>query len=259
MSKDLSHKITDNAKTSAVHGESYDEFWRRVGNFDPDSGYAKVRKEFIDYVVKKYIQPKQSLQILDLGCGTGWLTAFLARYGEATGVDFAPDTIRSAKEIYGSQASYFLADPNLPTLGLPEDKVFDLVVATEVIEHVEDQKAFISQVSEFLKPDGWFLLTTPNKQFWEHYHKNERFRIYGQPIENWLTLEEGRHLLKENDFEVVWREGWPDSGAYTMLNSLADNRYSRYASKMLGIYHLYAHLILPFCMFQMILARKKPL
>jgi 2-polyprenyl-3-methyl-5-hydroxy-6-metoxy-1,4-benzoquinol methylase len=256
MSDDLSKKITGNAKVSASHGESYDEYWRRVGSVDPDMGYAKVRKEFIEYVMKKYLQPEQDLRILDLGCGTGWLTAFLARYGKATGVDFAPDTITRAQEVYGSLANYVLADPDSPKLGLPNDTMFDFVVASEVIEHVEDQKSFLSQVSAFLIPNGWFLLTTPNKRYWKHYQKNERFQIWGQPIENWLTPDEGVRLLKEDNFQVIWREGWPDSGGYTALNKLADNRYCRRLSKVLGVYHFYARLILPFCMFQMILARK---
>jgi Methylase involved in ubiquinone/menaquinone biosynthesis len=45
--------------------------------------------------------------------------------------------------------------------GLP-DEHFDLVVAVEVLEHVEEDDLFVSEVARVLKPGGFFLMTTPN-------------------------------------------------------------------------------------------------
>lgn len=258
MDEDWSEKIVANAQKSAAHGESYDEMWRKVGKIDALAGYAKIRTDFIDYVMRKYIQPQAKLRILDLGCGAGWLTAYLARYGEATGVDFAAEAIAAAQETYGTQAHYVVADAASPTLGLSDDSKFDLIVSSEVVEHVEDHQAYVHQAAAFLKPGGWLVLTTPNRRFWDDYQKDtERFQEWGQPIENWLTLDECRALLENAGFEILWREGWPDVVGYTFLNRLADNPYLRKATRVVGVYHEYARLILPFCLFQMNLAQKK--
>jgi 2-polyprenyl-3-methyl-5-hydroxy-6-metoxy-1,4-benzoquinol methylase len=45
------------------------------------------------------------------------------------------------------------------------DSAFDVVVAVEVLEHVEDDAAFVRQVCRVLKPSGVFLMTTPNGDF----------------------------------------------------------------------------------------------
>lgn len=64
--------------------------------------------------------------------------------------------------------------------GLP-DESFDLAVSVEVIEHVEADERFVSEISRVLKPGGIFLLTTPNGDWVEnknpdhkrHYHKDQ--------------------------------------------------------------------------------------
>jgi SAM-dependent methyltransferase len=48
--------------------------------------------------------------------------------------------------------------------GLP-DKSFDLVVSVEVLEHVEADELFVSEVCRVLKPGGRFIMTTPNGDF----------------------------------------------------------------------------------------------
>jgi len=45
-----------------------------------------------------------------------------------------------------------------------ETETFDIVVSVEVIEHVPDDSAFVSQIHRILKSNGWFILTTPNGQ-----------------------------------------------------------------------------------------------
>lgn len=64
--------------------------------------------------------------------------------------------------------------------GLP-DASFEMVVSVEVIEHVEADERFVSEISRVLKPGGIFLLTTPNGDWVEnknpdhkrHYHKEQ--------------------------------------------------------------------------------------
>jgi len=62
---------------------------------------------------------------------------------------------------------------------------FDVVVAVEVLEHVEEDDLFVQNVYRVLKPGGWFLMTTPNCDFVEnrnpdhkrHYRRAELFGL----------------------------------------------------------------------------------
>lgn len=62
-----------------------------------------------------------------------------------------------------------------------EPESFDLVIAVEVLEHVKDDAAFIDGVSKVLRPNGMFIMTTPNGDFlpepyqghWRHYRAGQ--------------------------------------------------------------------------------------
>lgn len=101
---------------------------------------------------------RPSPRILDLGCGTGWLPAILGQFGPTTGVDLSPLAIEQAKK--RSPELEFLAG-NLFDVPLPHG-AFDIVVTSQVIEHVEDQPRFVDLLADLLRPDGHLLLVTDN-------------------------------------------------------------------------------------------------
>ncbi len=99
-------------------------------------------------------------RVLDLGCGTGTFTAVLAQAGAtAVGVEVADAALRRARRAHPE-----LDFRNAPIDGpLPfEDNTFDLVWASEVIEHVADTARWLSEVRRVLAPRGRLLITTPN-------------------------------------------------------------------------------------------------
>jgi 2-polyprenyl-3-methyl-5-hydroxy-6-metoxy-1,4-benzoquinol methylase len=133
--------------------------------------------------------------ILDLGCGTGWLTEMLARVGPTTGVDFAEDIIATAQARFPHIT--FLAG-DIFRLPLPIDH-FDVVVSQEVIAHVHDQSAYIDCAANVLKADGYLILTTPNK------FVMDRSAWPLQPpehLEQWLTMRRLKSLLRRR-FRVL--------------------------------------------------------
>jgi len=128
-------------------------------------------------------------RILDLGCGTGWLSAMLANLGSTTGVDLAEGVIATAKARYPNVT--FLAGDILQ-MSLPANH-FDIVVSQEVIAHVSDQDAYLDRAFRALKTGGYFLVTTPNKFI------IERVDFPPQPpahIERWLTMRQLKRLLR---------------------------------------------------------------
>ena len=104
-------------------------------------------------------------RVLDAGCGAGYGSAELAHTAmSVVGID------RAAEAIEYARANYRL--PNLSfeeasVTSLPHgDGAFDLVVAFEVIEHLENWKAFLLEARRVLSPTGQFMVSTPNKLYY---------------------------------------------------------------------------------------------
>ena len=100
-------------------------------------------------------------RLLDVGCGAGLAAEAFARAGATvTGVDAAQAAIAAGRAHAvsgGLQIDY--------RVGGPEDVVgdFDVVVAFEVIEHVDDHAAFLAALVARLRPDGKLFLSTLNR------------------------------------------------------------------------------------------------
>ena len=102
--------------------------------------------------------------VLDVGCGTGYGTRYLARFAtEIIGVDYDAKTINACNSHPTASAGFICA--NAASLDFP-DNYFDLITSFEVIEHLNDReiRAFLSQSRRCLKPDGRLVLSTPNKK-----------------------------------------------------------------------------------------------
>jgi len=104
-------------------------------------------------------------RVLDAGCGAGYGSAALAEAAESvTGVDIAPEAIDFARAHYQAANLSFEAASitELPFV----DASFDLVVAFEVIEHLEDWHGFLTQACRVLAPAGQLIVSTPNKLYY---------------------------------------------------------------------------------------------
>src|SRR5690606_3741470 len=136
--------------------------------------------KILAYFVKVKKETKQP-KILDLGCGDGRLTALLGEFGEAHGKELSKKAVEHANKIYPS-ATFFQG--NALDFEVSQN-TYDVVVSQEVLEHVEDQKAYIEVCHRALKSGGYLILTTPNKWVFDHMSNGDSWS--NQPIENIIT------------------------------------------------------------------------
>ncbi len=95
--------------------------------------------------------------VLELGCGTGGNFPMLARRGEL----YAMDADESALRFAASRRLAKLARGSLPQEFPFAARRFDLVVMTDVLEHLDDERGSLCAVRSSLKPRGWLLMTVP--------------------------------------------------------------------------------------------------
>lgn len=102
---------------------------------------------------------RTDLKLIDVGCGTGWLTARLRPYGDVVGTDLADEVVSRAAMRYPDvqfRAGDFMTLDFVPAS-------FDVAVSCEVLSHVVDQPAFLARVAKLLKPGGRLMIATQNR------------------------------------------------------------------------------------------------
>jgi SAM-dependent methyltransferase len=115
--------------------------------------------------------------ILEPGCGTGGNFPMLARRGKL----YAMDADESALRFAASRGLAELAQGWLPGNIPFGDTYFDLVVMTDVLEHLDDELGSLHALHSRLQPGGWLLLTVPALQWlWSDHdathHHRRRYR-----------------------------------------------------------------------------------
>jgi ubiquinone/menaquinone biosynthesis C-methylase UbiE len=104
-------------------------------------------------------------RVLDAGCGAGYGSAELAQSAlQVTALDIAPDAVKYAGATYPIPNLHFLVSSCVATPLRPNS--FELVVAFEVIEHVEDYRAFLNECARVVTPQGLFIVSSPNKSYY---------------------------------------------------------------------------------------------
>lgn len=111
-------------------------------------------------VILDLLESDKFAKVLDCGCGEGNFTLELGkRIGAANlyGIEIA-DEFRGLPEERG--VTVYIADLNgaLPI----DDESFDVVVASQVIEHIYRTDGFVREIHRVLKPGGYAVMSTPN-------------------------------------------------------------------------------------------------
>jgi methionine biosynthesis protein MetW len=105
-------------------------------------------------------------KILDLGCGDGTFTEkIMSKIGikEAFAIEIIEDDIKKATS-RGIKVFKENLNERLPF----DNGTFDVIIASHVIEHLNDTDIFLKEVYRNLKDDGYLIIATPNLAAWLH-------------------------------------------------------------------------------------------
>lgn len=119
-------------------------------------------------------------RILEIGCGTGFVLAGLARrFPDAMlcGAELHPSGLRLARQRLGGRAAFAQMDAR----DIPAEAAFDLIGAFDVIEHIEEDEVALAAMRRALAPGGVLVLAVPQHPFlWsaadEAAHHARRYR-----------------------------------------------------------------------------------
>lgn len=152
-----------------------DQWWDMRGPMATLHAFTPIRIDYILANVERFwprkarpfasaSHPLTGLRILDIGCGGGLLAEPIAQLGaNVTGIDVTEAAIMAATR-HAKQAGLDI-DYRCCTAEemAGNDATFDVIYASEVIEHVADRSLFVKSIARMLDPKGVVIVTTINR------------------------------------------------------------------------------------------------
>jgi len=148
------------------------EWWNLKGPFSSlhqltDARIKFILRNAIRISRDDHVLPLKSLTCLDVGCGGGILAERLSRLGgKVTGIDASQDAINVAQNhAKKSRLNITYKCTSISNYLIQKHKKFDLIIASEIIEHVNNRMLFLSELSKLGKLGSLIVITTLNKTF----------------------------------------------------------------------------------------------
>ncbi|HEX7480691.1 MAG TPA: bifunctional 2-polyprenyl-6-hydroxyphenol methylase/3-demethylubiquinol 3-O-methyltransferase UbiG [Polyangiales bacterium] len=170
----------------------------------------------------------QPCSVLDIGCGGGFLSNYLAGLGHrVTGLDAETDGLAvAARYDVTETVQYDLGDAR--ALPYPSGS-FDVVCAMDFLEHVENPDRVVAEIARVLKPSGLFFFHTFNRNWlaWLVVIKGVEWFVKNTPVDMhvlhlFLKPDEVRAMCNEHGLQILRMLGSrPELGAalWTMLRT----------------------------------------
>lgn len=171
-----------------------------------DPAFAARARLILDEIVRR--RPRT---IVDAGCGRGFYLRMLSHLSfpeEVLGYDMVTDHLHAAGKLVAHDRRISVARADVCALPIGDESV-DLVICSEVLEHLNDPAAAVNELWRVLKPHGCALFTVPSRSF----------PFLWDPI-NWLLMRSfGVHVPKE----IHWAAGiWADHERLYSATELVD-------------------------------------
>lgn len=197
--------IYDSIYLNGKNVPGYDRYWNYaslvLSSKKPLTKLAEAEDTYwsVKTVLSKKVTDKKQAKILEIGSGLGYLTYSLFCEGyDVLGIDISNAAVQQAEKTFGNH--YLCAD--LFDFVQNNESTYDVVVMTEVIEHVEQPLSFMSAIKRLLTNDGVALITTPNKSF---YPDDIVWGTELPPVHCWWFSETSvRYMAKQLEMTVTF-------------------------------------------------------
>lgn len=188
----------------------FEKFFTEKQYFHPNPFIRYTENKRVRLTIK-FLNPQSKDKILSVGCGEGYL---LNKINEGTlwGIDLSEKAIKRAKEkLKNKNITLMVAD----ALEMPfEEKFFDKIECSEVIEHVIDPLRLIKEVIRVSKDEAIIVFTIPNESlidkvkrfltslglfsfFLKGIPKKQEWHLHKLNYEKFLSLIDNYLLIKE--------------------------------------------------------------
>jgi 2-polyprenyl-6-hydroxyphenyl methylase/3-demethylubiquinone-9 3-methyltransferase len=151
-----------------VNNEIYDTLGARWYEADDDPvallrAESRLRNPWVARSLEDSFGPRRC-KVLDVGCGAGFLSNYLAGLGHfVTGIDAASDSLDVACRYDATGTARYVVGDAM-SLPYPEGS-FDVVCAMDFLEHVDEPERVIAEASRVLSPAGLFFFHTFNRNW----------------------------------------------------------------------------------------------
>lgn len=158
------------------------------------------REIFLNPALFRLIDGLESKNVLDAGCGEGYLSRMLANSGAAvTGVDYSERMIQLARDKTSEELKISFLHGNCEDLSFLEDKSFDLIVSNMVIQDLSNYESAISEMYRLLVDGGTFIFSILHPCF-------------VTPGSGWVKSDTGEKLYWKVDnyfYEGAYEQAFP--------------------------------------------------
>lgn len=140
------------------------EFMPELERYDPALGGRIKYEHYHRYAFASELVG--GLNVLDIASGEGYGSAMLATAAaQVSGVDIDAQAVSAANVRYGlpDRLSFHVGQAQRIPFA---DATFDAVTSFETIEHIDDPQALVREIKRVLKPDGFAIISTPNKSIY---------------------------------------------------------------------------------------------
>ncbi len=197
---------------------------RRPRKYSGDGLDVETYRHFCDFAnITHTLGLPSGSRILDVGCGSGWLSEYLARLGyDVTGIDISPDLIEMAEERlrrvsfpvdHETPLRYRFQTHDIETGPLPGE-TFDAVICYDTLHHFEDEHATVRHLAQMLNHGGLLFILEGDRPAEGSAGERElldTMREYGT-LESPFSRDYLNSLLKQNGLAIV--------GDYVSINGL---------------------------------------
>jgi len=183
----------------------------------------------------------QNIKLLEIGAGAGFFIAYLKKKGiDAYGVEPDADALRASELLFQANNMENCLKPGYGESIPYQDKLFDIVVSFQVLEHTRDPLAVFRESERVLRDSGLLYFVVPNyRSFWEGHYGVPWFPWFGKKSAKIYVKVLGRNadLIDSINFVTPKKARyWAESSGFEIISMGGEEFYRNLARKEIREY-----------------------